>query len=706
MILNLKRFSYIAIFLIFLITTFIVCRAVQFANAKTSTITINYVKAKTPDSTEDLVDYVYYPNTALDALQFGRDITISLSFSDPLHEGVRVEVFKNVYTNQYEEVEEKVVTIEGGNVIYNLTLSGLIKIIFTGVDEQGYSIGTNNSIDLTVRSDLTPPPEPFVDTSAFEYYSIEPVTVSFYINSDVTYINSVVTPGSGINYSRSFYSFFDTSGKPVDELTRNLTSADAQLKYINNINQNGTLWFFVYDLVGNLGTFSYSYTRHGHQNTPIPIIKLEPATTFAKEVLVDIDWGVIDDPSLIKKEYQFITPAATITRIYTEPFSVTLSTNVTIRAYYYVDGEKLYVDSEISNVDSTPPNLVGVVENAQVFCDLTATIPILMKAHIVDAKSGIKRVYAKVVYYSGYTGPLIVDLVSLPGDYYQLDLMDLTTFTLYAEDNAGNESSVVFGGMAYEYATITKYNNIFKNLETHLYSEAGLETVISAYHAVSAYINNPTVDTGYLQSLLINLDDAIKGISNISIQISDATGLEIPGVIDFEFKSDTFDMKRGDSLTVLIGTVKKSDTELANSKQEVISTFSTSNNPMVVSFAIELSKNNTTPPNVVGKYTMTIMLPSDIEAYAIYLKKENKYIAQEVLLTDDLQNLIVLADGVGEFYILGTKIEIANLGPTIFGRIFPVSTIILISVCLGVGVIGIVLLLFMLKKMRNKSKLN
>ncbi|MDR0696509.1 MAG: hypothetical protein LBF68_03055 [Christensenellaceae bacterium] len=648
--------------------------------------------AKTTASNDDFVEYTYYPNCALSALLFAREITLEISTTDSLHTGIRIEVFRNVYVDQYEKVEDSIKKIENGSVSYNVTISGLIKIALTGVDNQGYSIGTNNTNELTVRSDVTPPDAPYVDTSAFDYYSIDPVTVSFYINSDAT-------SGSGINYARSSYSFINALGQPVPELTRNLTSDDAQLKYINNIKQNGTLCFYIYDLVGNLGTFSYPYVRHGYQNTPVPIIILTPQTQYTNDdiqyttaMYVTIDFGIIDDST--KREYTLITPTASVTRNYTEPFTITYQFTVTIRAYYYVNNEKIYVEAEISNIDTTPPDLTDVVESAQIICDIKADVPIYINIHVTDEKSGIRKVYA-------VSGAVRIDLDKISEDHYFLNIMNITKFTLYAEDNAGNQNNVVFGGLTYDYTTISTYKEIYQNLDQSLYVDKGWEAVITAYDALSAYINNPTGDTGYIQALITNLNDTIKGVTNISVKISDVIGLEIPGAVEFAFNSDTFDMKRGDSVTVLLGTIKATDAEINSTKQKAIELY---NDPdaFAVTFALSLTKDDSEKvPSVIGTYTMDIVLDNNITNCKVYLKTVNGLIELESELSNN--NLIVKATDVGEFYIVGVKPTADSDSVNIFGRMISKVTVIIVSTCIAVFLIAILIIVLIMVKTRRKS---
>ncbi|MDR2266331.1 MAG: hypothetical protein LBE09_01925 [Christensenellaceae bacterium] len=601
--------------------------------------TVESVRARVSDDSYSAL--LYYPQAPLTALTYGRDILIVVRTSDEGQVFAKFEIYKNTTADQYVKADEKIVSFSQGTATLQVSVSGLLRIYIIGLSATSLPQPASNSTEIILKSDVTPPPEPNIDVSEFNYYTNNPVSVPFNIVSD---ISTDGTTGSGIDYPRSLYKFMDSTGELVPQLSRNLTPEDSQTHIISGIDRNGTLIFLIYDIAGNLAEYTYPYTRHGHPDTDPPSIILSPSTGFAKSVLVTIGWSDVYDetPSLIK-QYAFITASSSIVNTYTEPFTVTYETDVTIRAYYYTGGNQMYQEVKITNVDATPPDMSLVEESASVYCNLREAIPIYMRMRVTDVKSGIRRVYT-------LDGE---ELENVSGDIYSIPLLQRTTLIINAEDNAGNVGTTAFYSLSYDYATIEKYSALFTTLNSDDYSTQGWQAVISAIDALSSYLPNILADTGYIRSLTVKLDDAIKGVNNIAVRIADSGLLEIPGNIEFEFASDTFDMKLGASLKVLIGNVRESDSRLQEIKNTAIALSGNKKGAYVCSFSIWLEKSDGELPNITGNYSVKIGLPTGLKNCSLYVMTDIGLVRIVDVVESDgyfTTNLNM----VGDFYITGT----------------------------------------------------
>jgi hypothetical protein len=624
--------------------------------------------------------YAYTPSIPIALLSYGRNIIITLTRTNVAQTSVKFVISKNVMGGNYEAVGVYIREFENAKASIEISLSGLLKISCIAINAVGTETPLANQTDIIVRSDTTPPPEPTVDVSVFEQFNQQAINVEFCINPDID--------GIGIAYNeKSLYRYEDEFGNVV--FLKYLTALNMQSSWIADIDCNGKLVFELYDLVGNHSTYFYNYVKHGQIETAPPIITISPDSGYARAISVAISWGEdYDNSTEAIKEYSYITPVGSVIfQQYSSPFEITQEGRITIRAYYYSNGQKLYVEKIVDSIDRTPPDLATIADSITIYCDLMSVLPIFLTVRATDIKSGIKRVYLG-------TGE---DLSRTSDNMYMTDIFGMRNITIKADDHAGNTVEYSIYNLNYNYEVISEYSDRFATLDSNDYTQTGWIAVQNTYNALSRYLVDKTAQTGYIQQLRTELNDAINGVSKIVTRIAQDGVSEIPGIIFFEFNADTFNMKLGTEGRVIIGNAKILDSEKNSIKEKLLSD-DIKDRPHTSSFNIRFEDLNGESINVIGDYSMKILIPESMSNCSIYIKSGEEIIKLENT-SESGGYLIVHTNQVGDFFIIGSK---PKPGVSIFGRFFTYDIIWIFSSIGGVIlIVGTTVIIVQIKKLKK-----
>lgn len=430
--------------------------------------------------------------------------------------------------------------VPDGSYSIDIPQEGRIVVVAQALNNHKVVVASDTS---TVYVDNTPPAEPDIDLVELDKYHINDFQVRYRIYSDNR---------SGVNYAASILSFIGEDQDSTIEPTSLAVLIPPQRRGLDNftpwLKSNGTLVLHLIDNAGNSAEYSYSYIKHGVPETGAPQISLS-TEEYAKSVTLTILWGAgYDDNPYAQKKYAIVTPSGTFPYDYKGSIEITTEGEVQILVYYYEDGAEKSVIQVVDNVDKTGPNLAVMQDTASIVCNTMAEDPVVFLIKATDRLSGIKRVYFK-------TGG---ELAKLDNGYFSAPIMDMYSFTVVAEDKAGNTAEYIYNNNYFDYETLKASNLKFLALDRADYTIEGWANVEKACNALSMLLLDELAQSSDIAQKAREIDSAITGTITVTNRIGDIpAGLD--GGIVFRLDPAATDALKGENVTILFSGAHNAD---------------------------------------------------------------------------------------------------------------------------------------------------
>jgi hypothetical protein len=504
-----------------------------------------------------------------------------------------------------------------------------------------------SSITSVVYMDNTAPLEPDLDRVALDTYHISefPLRYRFYTDNF-----------SGLNYDISKLAFDaeeEANSIPLAPLSSFILPPQRGLDNYLIIRGKGTLYFYLEDNAGNISEFTYDYYKYGVPETGVPTISLS-TVDFAKSVTVTVNWGTgYDDNPYAEKKYAIETPGGAIPYNYTGPIVIDTEGTVVLRIYYYEDGERRYVTRVINNVDRTPPSLLLMQDSAKIECNVMAEDPVIFYIKAYDALSGINRVYFK-------TGG---NLAKEQSGYYSAPILDMYSFTVVAEDYAGNKTEYTYHNNYFDYNTVKAAHAAFLSAVREEYTPAGWAAIEDACDALSSRLLDDMASSSDIAALKRDVDAAVAGTITIVNRIS-----AVPSGLD-EGAAYTLDPAATDALKGEIITIKL-DKASSDSLAKTAAARSGYKKKKVYPFSITLS-GESTPVHLTGSMAFNMSLPAGAINAKIYVVKDGDL--QEITASVTDGRIYAATSTLGDMYLVAEQEK--SVGLDIFGKTYSWTTL-------------------------------
>jgi len=515
-----------------------------------------------------------------------------------------------------------------------------------------------NSITSIVYMDDTAPLEPDLDRVALDTYHISDFSLRYRFYTDNF---------SGLNYNNSKLAFDGEEEETTIALASLASLIPPVQRGLDNyltIQGNGTLYIYLEDYAGNHAEFTYYYNKHGVPETGVPIVALS-TDDYAKSVTVTVNWGAgYDDNPFAEKKYAVETSQGAIPYNYTGPIVIDTEGNVVLRIYYYEDGERRYVSQSIDNVDKTAPSLLLMQDTAKIECSVMAEDPVIFYIKAYDALSGVQRVYFKM---GG-------DLVKQETGYYSAPILDMHSFTLVAEDFAGNKTEYTYNNNYFDYETVKAANAVFFSVTRVEYTTAGWAAVEAACDALSSRLLDDMVSSSEIAQLKRAVDTAVAGSVTVANRI-----VAVPSGLDggavYSLDPAATDALKGEKVTIKLD--KAADDSLSKSAGSE----SGYKKKKTYAFSITVS-GETAAVNLTGSMTFNMPLPAGALTAKLYVVKDGALIEITSSVSDG--RVYATTSTLGDMYMV-TELE-KSVGLEIFGNTYTWATLgitaaIIVVVC-------------------------
>jgi|AGTN01.1.fsa_nt_gi hypothetical protein len=595
---------------------------------------------------------------------YGREIRLEIGVYSP-----KLKVVISRFDGSvYNYVRTTYYAVSGGKVIINITDDGELTLVLTGVSLAETPLSAEIAVNQ-VCSDNSNPPAPVFDAGQFAVYRNEPFTVEYTLVRDGE---------SGINFARSYLSYQLSDGT---ELFKTLLIENYGVRFTDYITGNGALVFDIFDYVGNEGKYIYNYTRYGRPESGPPEITVTPETGYAKALTVGIYWGAeYENQPYAAREYSLDG----VIRSYTAPFTIATEGDHDLTAYYYQGGERRSESVVINRVDITPPPLSVIRDSIRMYCDPTESVPIYALLRATDALSGIAAVRL-----SGGEA-----FTHTTGDYYKIDISGLSSLTIAAEDNAGNLTTYDYVSLGYDYATVSAYSAIFKNLHPADYTADGWNKVVGAFKNLGTYIVSTGANSNGINNLKRLADAAVEGkIIYASRIINIPDGL--PGGFTFGFGDIETDFKKGDEVKLNIDRINSPD---YFSRVAEVKNLSGLAEAYAAGFTLYLTGKEGAG-SLTGELELTVTLPNSAKYAKLYILKDGSLV--QIPSTVNSGTLFATVGELGEFYVAYSSETAKKPGFSVGGKRYSWEMIGVAAGTIGGAVIIAIAVILIINKKRK-----
>ncbi|MBQ8178597.1 MAG: hypothetical protein IJ033_05315 [Clostridia bacterium] len=612
--------------ILFLITMVVMLLASLFAGSiiayAEDEITVEFITKVNSDG-----NIVSYDDT------YSRDVTVTYNFSSASHYVIRVYA-KEGATYQLVRATENQKIVDG-NGSYTVIDDGDIRLDCVAKDSASKELAI---ISTYVKSDVSAPTRPTIDPDGvLDAGHSVPFSVGYVVGYDNL---------SGVDFERSTYRFEDSDGAIVIPETTIHNGYDKAL--IAGINQNGTIVLTIYDKAGNFVVERKDYTLHYYVNSSAPTITITPENGYSQNVMVSIVWPI----GVSYYSYRLVVNGTELPRkTYTVPFSIDDEGTVAVQAYYYADGVETYVTKSVTNVDKTAPSETSIAESIRAKVDLTSTAPVVLSLRVLDAKSGIKKVYLKN-FGSEFT---LSDI-----NTYSMDVTPRlgTNITVVAEDNAGNKVEYSYPLNGFDRNKIEYYSETFQTLNSNTYDSYGWSEVLNAYNRLSNLMGSQDTTSGKIAEYAQAVDDAISGNHNVKVTLS-----EIIDGLSNDFKAEVgigaTSVKKGGKLNLTVKKINYSEAEL-NEKMTIAATIAKFPAYSGYGFNLKLSAADGSDVTIYNRYNVSLTIPDSNKLAKVYYESDG--ILTQLSATIDNGVITFSAEGDGNFYLIVEKTKVEEQG--------------------------------------------
>lgn len=575
------------------------------------------------------------------------------------------------YESSYIDAAEGTIRAE-----LNLNRDGDIMVETYGINIHGVKI--TDSVISYILSDSTPPPIPVIDDEELNEYHISKFNLSYRILPDAE---------SGVDFTRSYYEIDYGGGNVV----RNSLNASYEDR-IMEINDNADITVAVYDKAGNLSKLNRVYNKHGVPESDVPVITVLPETGFGRFVTVSITWGEEYDANpFARKFYSVVAGGGSVAKTrYAGAFEISTE-DAEVIAYYFENGTEKSVSVVIENVDRTPPSSALLRESFSVTIDIREELPLTLSVRATDAKSGIKRVYIDGGAEFTMTG----------AGLYTLKTDALGTFSVVAEDNAGNTATYGYSNPLFDVNTMKEYSAIYRNLNLEDYTSDGVSDLNQTFYELGAYLLTDLPQNSEIEARKRACNNAVTG--NIVINSVFADIPDKMGTASFSIPASSTSLKKGARAKIIIDTVKRTN-EAISQKAALAASLAGYDNFDFYCFTIKLVDADGTEISVNGPIALYLTIPSGSDTASAYRLAADDAMPVAVASYVEDNRLIVDDSTIGEYYVL-YETEAPEKGFTLNGRFYSYKLIgITAGIIGGVAVIGIIATIVIANRDKKRAK--
>ncbi|HOB64679.1 MAG TPA: hypothetical protein PKH08_05960 [Clostridia bacterium] len=630
----------------------------EYASADSFYIRVQKITSRTPGGSELVIA----------EKEWGRHIKIYYESNAP-----QIKLFYKSSSGSLKETG----FISSFPYVFEVPIEGIITVTAKAYTLNETEIADAEELICEVYNDITPPPEPYVDILELDKYHKEDFFLSYCLYYDAY---------SQINFENSYLKFdSDDPGAGIE-----LISLDDLLRFefrylYNNltIKGNGVLSIYLEDCAGNASEYSYVYDKHGVPETGVPTVTLS-TTEYAQSVTVHISWGPNHDNPFVVKKYALITATNTVYDDYEQPVIIDMEGEIELRVYYLENGEQKYITQTIGNVDKTPPSLTVMQDTADVIVDIKAAAnPVMFRIKATDMLSGIKSVYFK-------TGG---NLTRIENGYYAAPIIDMKTFTVVAEDNAGNKAEYFHNNDKLDFDTIKEYNQKFLALNRSEYASGGWAAIEDACDALSMLLMDPMAQSSDIAVAARRIDTAITGEIRVTNSIA-AIPPGLDGGVSFSLPPSATDALKGEKITIVFGKAS------GDSLSETAGKASGINKRKVYAFSISL-RGDSNAVSLTGGMSFNMPLPQGAVGGKIYVSDGGQL--KELSCEVEGGRIYAVTTAVGDFYLVAEMG--GNEGLYIGGRLYTWGILgATAGIIVGVCGAGFLVTYFVLKSRASKGK--
>ena len=329
---------------------------------------------------------------------------------------------------------------------------------YSGADSNLDGIGDQPLVVATNNTDRFPLMGPFSSFNTPQGYPINIISNSTI--TDFNYSNSTRKISFNVQGEN------DTTGFCTLTIPHALINAD----HIQVLIDNGSspLQYSNLDLYDNTTHrwiyFAYEQTTHTvtiQENwTPPTIILLSPENATYAVNHLSLNYTVSDQTSwegysLDGSANVTITGNQTLNNIPDGFHTITVYGNDT-------QGNMGYSKTVQFTIDTTPPSITSIVQNPE--NEVPPNEPVTITATVTDNTSGVKNVSLNYTYTNGSaTVTNVLAMENVQGNTWTATIAGLpygtnVTYTITAEDNAGNNNTTQATGKNYQYQTLPEYS--------------------------------------------------------------------------------------------------------------------------------------------------------------------------------------------------------------------------------------------------------
>jgi hypothetical protein len=369
------------------------------------------------------------------------------------------------------------------------------------------------------------------------------------------------------------------------------------------------------------------------------------ATEFPEIVLSTADWTqavtvTINYPeSVTYRKYQTVwkqIPPYSI-KDYEGPFVIDDEGETEIRAYYEA-GQ--YIAQSITNIDKTKPTDL----RASLQVNLRDQEKILLKVNTSDLHSGIKKVWLYGLEHV---------LENINGEY----VVDFTnkavgkSFTIVAEDNAGNQNTLSFTYSVFDYITEIRYlATLYESLDngsqytTKLWGE-----IEDTFSQLEMAFTVPYIDSSEVTSLEDRLMRQLEGQLKFSTEIKEIL-IGMDSIIRYGISEYALDAKKGSDIILSISNAtftedKKSEYDL------LLTTLSGYSSVKTIPIKLELKERDGEYINITGEMNIEFVKPKRYENVKLFYFNEQGTF-REILTNERKGNINAKVNSDGIFFVV------------------------------------------------------
>lgn len=353
---------------------------------------------------------------------------------------------------------------------------------------------------------------------------------------------------------------------------------------------------------------------------------------WAKSVTVTINYP----DSITYKKYQTVWKKTQVTsaiKDYEGPFEIADEGETEIRAYYE-SGQ--YLTRSITNIDKTKPTDL----RASLEVNLRSPERVLLKVNTTDLHSGIKKVW---LFGLGHT------LENRNGEY----VVDLThkavgkSFTIEAEDNAGNTNSTSFTYSVFDYTTdIRELANLHDELgDGSRYTAKLWGEIEDTFSELEMGFMVPYIDNSEINSLEDKLMRQLEGRFKFNTEIKEVL-IGMDSNIRYGISEHALSAKKGSDIVLYISNAnftedKKTEYDL------LLNTLSGYSAIKTIPIKLELKERNNEYIKITGEMNIAFTKPDGYENIKLFHCSDQGTFKE--ILTNELNgniNAKVSSDGI------------------------------------------------------------